>query len=68
MNKTFEQALDRLEEISGIFAQNNVTLDESLELYSEAVKLLSFCNDKINTASLKIKEIEAEIKGDTDDN
>ncbi|MEG1781830.1 MAG: exodeoxyribonuclease VII small subunit [Oscillospiraceae bacterium] len=61
---TFEQAIERLENISETFAQNNVTLDESLKLYSEAVKLLSFCNEKINTASLKIKEIESGNKGE----
>ena len=35
MKQTFESAMARLEEISEILAENNVTLDESLKLYAE---------------------------------
>jgi len=58
MKQTFENAMKRLEEISDILAENNVTLDESLKLYAEGVKLLKFCNDKLNRANMKIKDIE----------
>ena len=58
MKYTFESAMARLEEISRILSENNVTLDESLKLYAEGVKLLNFCNDKLNKASLKIQDIE----------
>lgn len=61
MKQTFESAMERLEEISKMLAENNVTLDESLKLYAEGVKLLNFCNDKLNKASLKIKDIEGNI-------
>ena len=61
MKYTFETAIARLEEISEILSQNNVTLDESLKLYAEGVKLLNFCNDKLNKASLKIQDIEGNI-------
>lgn len=61
MKQTFESAMERLEEISKILSENNVTLDESLKLYAEGVKLLNFCNDKLNKASLKIKDIEGNI-------
>ena len=42
MKQTFETAMARLEEISRILSQNNVTLDESLKLYAEGVKLLNY--------------------------
>ena len=58
MKQTFETAMARLEEISRILSQNNVTLDESLKLYAEGVKLLNYCNDKLNKATLKIKDID----------
>ena len=58
MKQTFEKAMERLEEISQILQENNVTLDESLKLYAEGVKLLNYCNDKLNKASLKIRDIE----------
>lgn len=58
MDYTFEQAMQKLEEISKMLSDNNVTLDESLELYAEGVKLLNFCNEKISAVSVKIQEIE----------
>ena len=58
MKHTFETAMARLEEITEILSENNVTLDESLKLYAEGVKLLNFCNEKLNKASLKIKDID----------
>ncbi len=61
MKQTFENAMSRLEEISELLSENNVTLDESLKLYAEGVKLLKFCNSKIEQAQIKIKDIEGNI-------
>ena len=58
MKQTFENAMVRLEEISQILSENNVTLDESLKLYAEGVKLLKFCNSKLEQAQVKIKDID----------
>ena len=66
MKQTFETAMARLEEISRILSRNNVTLDESLKLYAEGVKLLNYCNDKLNKATLKIKDIDGNILEDMD--
>ena len=61
MKQTFETAMARLEEISPILAKNNVTLDESLKLYAEGVKLLKFCNTKLEQAQIKISQIDGDI-------
>ena len=61
MKQTFENAMSRLEEISEILSENNVTLDESLELYAEGVKLLKFCNSKLEQAQVKISDIDGNI-------
>ena len=66
MKQTFETAMARLEEISLILSQNNVSLDESLKLYAEGVKLLNYSNDKLNKATLKIKDIDGNILEDMD--
>lgn len=57
MNHTFESAMERLDEISGLLSENDITLDESLELYEEGVKLLAFCNSKLQQAQIKINDI-----------
>ena len=61
MKQTFENAMARLEEISKILSENNVTSDESLKLYAEGVKLLKFCNSKLEQAKIKIKDIDGNI-------
>ena len=61
MNLTFEQAMERLEEISVILSENQVSIDQSLELYAEGTKLIKFCNDKLKAVSLKIEEIDSEF-------
>ncbi|MBR5806508.1 MAG: exodeoxyribonuclease VII small subunit [Oscillospiraceae bacterium] len=61
MKQTFESAMVRLEEISEILSENNVTLDESLKLYAEGVKLLKFCNSKLEQAQIKISDIEGNL-------
>ena len=62
MEYTFEQALKKLEEISEILSNNDISLEESIQLYSQGVELLAFCNDKLNNASFKIQEIENSLK------
>lgn len=53
--KTFEDAVKRLEEISKRLEGDNITLDESVKLYEEGMKLSKFCSDKIANAENKIK-------------
>ena len=61
MKLTFEQAMERLEEISETLSTGDVSIDESLKLYAEGTKLIKFCSDKLKTVSLKIEEIDSEI-------
>lgn len=59
---TFEQSMKRLEEISKILMDNEISLDESLELYSEGAKLIQFCNQKLKDVALKVSEIDSELQ------
>ena len=58
---TFEQAMERLEQISKILSENQLSIDESLELYAEGAKLINFCSEKLQSASIKIEEINSKI-------
>lgn len=62
MEKTFEQAMERLDKISTELSENDASIDKSLELYSEGVKLIKFCSDKLQFISQKIEEIDNSIK------
>lgn len=51
----FEEALVRLEEIVRNLEQGEASLDESLLLFEEGVRLARFCNEKLDEAEAKIE-------------
>ncbi len=50
----FEKAISRLEEIAAALEKNDVSLDESLKLFEEGVRLGKFCE-------LKLKDVEQKV-------
>lgn len=55
---TFESALERLTEISKTMENPDITLNNAVELYSEAKELVDFCNKSIAEAKLRLEKIE----------
>lgn len=51
----FEKALARLEEIVQKLEQGGSSLDESLALFEEGVKLAKLCNKRLDDAEAKIE-------------
>lgn len=63
--RTFEGALGELERIVNALESGNAPLDDSLALYEKAVKLVKFCNEKLDAAEQKVKVLtESEINDD----
>ncbi|MBQ6796903.1 MAG: exodeoxyribonuclease VII small subunit [Clostridia bacterium] len=56
--KTFEGALSRLEEIAAQLESGELTLDQSLKLYEESSKLAAFCSQKLESAKIKLSELD----------
>lgn len=54
----FEEAYSRLSEISAEIEKAEIPLEEAVNLYSEAAKLVEFCKKDIENAKLKIEKIE----------
>ncbi|MHB1190722.1 MAG: exodeoxyribonuclease VII small subunit, partial [Armatimonadota bacterium] len=54
MEMTFEVAIERLEEIVRALDGGESTLDESLALYEEGVKLARFCSARLTDARGKL--------------
>lgn len=46
-NITFEQAMKRLEEIVRILEDEQTSLENSVELFQEGIKLSKICSDKL---------------------
>ena len=61
---TFEAALERLEAIARELEDGSATLDKSLDLYNEGLKLIKSANAMLDSAEKKIKL----AKKDSEDN
>lgn len=54
-NLNFEEAIARLEDIVKKLEAGNVSLDESLLEFEEALKLVRLCNEKLESAEQKVR-------------
>ena len=63
-NMTFEQAMNRLEDIVKQLEDNTVSLDNSVELFQEGIQLSKFCSDKLSSVEEKVSQImiDGELK------
>ena len=59
--KSFEQAMARLEEIVRALDGGSTGLDDSLGLFEEGIALVKLCNTKLEAAEQKVKLL---AKGD----
>ena len=59
MNKkyTYEEAMNRLEEIISIIEKKEVSLDESIKLYEEVIALSKYCDDKLKNIEHRVIKI-----------
>lgn len=58
---TFEQANKQLEEIVAKMEKGDVELEESMKLYEEAYKLLTYCTQKLERCKGQIVDINERI-------
>ncbi len=54
-NLNFEDAMIKLEDIVLKLESGNLPLDDSIEKFEQAVKLIRFCEEKLSTAKQKVK-------------
>ena len=56
-NKTFEESMQRLEQIVRAMERGDVALEESLKLFQEGTELVRSCNRLLDEAQLQVKKI-----------
>lgn len=54
---TFEQAMERLEQIVRTMERGDVPLEESLKLFQEGTKLVNTCAGLLETAKMEIEKV-----------
>ena len=62
---SFEQSLQRLDEIIATLEKDGVALDELMKLYEEGVSHLRNCNEQLDTAEQKVKMLHISPDGKT---
>ena len=61
--RTFEDALHRLEEIVAKLESGEVPLEESMRLYEEGINLAKSCAEKLTQAELTLKRLGKDMQG-----
>lgn len=62
MEKSFEESLSELEAIVKELESGNVNLDDAINKYGEAMKLVKVCEDKIKNAEDMVVKIVKDNK------
>lgn len=62
--KTFEQSMTELESIVTKLEAGDITLDDSLELFEEGIKLAKTCQKKLDDAEKKVKILTTSKDGE----
>ncbi|MBV5306819.1 MAG: exodeoxyribonuclease VII small subunit [Desulfobulbaceae bacterium] len=52
---TFENALARLEQLTGELESGDLSLDASLKKFDEGIKLVAFCNKNLTDVRAKVE-------------
>jgi len=61
---TFEQALEALEALVERLEKGELTLEESLKLYEEGIRLSRLCHGKLEEAEGKIEMLLKDARGE----
>lgn len=61
---SFEDALRELEAIVEKLNEDDISLEKSVELYEEGLRLSKICSETLENAALKIKQIDESSDSD----
>ena len=54
---SYEDAFNRLQKITELLENGNVTLEDSIKYYEQGILLKNFCEKKLKDAEMKIKNV-----------
>lgn len=63
--KSFEEGLQRLQELLAVLQDDATPLAQSVKVYAEAAQLISYCKQSLDDAKLRIDEIDTELEKQT---
>lgn len=66
--KSFEEGMQRLQELLNILQDDATPLAQSVKVYAEAANLISYCKQTLDNAKLQIEEIDVQLAEKAGDN
>lgn len=60
---TFEQCLQRLEQIVEQLERGDIPLEDSIKIYEEGITLSKQCLEKLSQAEVRLKTLEKDAQG-----
>ena len=64
---SFEEAIKKLERIASELEGDKLSLEDSLKLYEEGIRLIRYCNTMLEGAERKIKMIGINADGEPEE-
>jgi exodeoxyribonuclease VII small subunit len=61
--KSFEESLEKLENIVTEMESGNVPLDKALSMYEEGINISQYCLKELDKAELKLKKLTKKLDG-----
>ena len=62
-NMTFEEAMQRLEQIVRTLERGDAKLNDSLRLFQEGTELIRLCNTQLSNAELEVRKVMVSADG-----
>lgn len=63
INNTFEQNMQRLEQIVRMMERGDAPLEEAMKLFREGTELVASCEKLLDAAELEVKKIVPQANG-----
>lgn len=60
---TFEEAMNRLEEIARALDTGDLPLEESIKMFEEGMQLIEFCQARLEEAEKKVQKLSRSSDG-----
>lgn len=64
---SFEEGLNRLEKIVQTLEAGGLSLEEAIALFEEGMQLAKICSQRLDTAELKISQLQTTVEKETED-
>ena len=62
--KSFEEAYNQLKEVVEKLENSDTDLEESLEIFEQGIRLINYCNKKLEDAEHKFQKLVKDDKND----